>query len=324
MGLPEREWHIFDTIKFGIHLAPTSEQLEKWDKVKERMQCYPTMMIRTKYETWLRYKRNSIHVIYYPQDRNNRPESLLLFEMSLPKLVYGDNIHMISSPSSAIEEAHRVIGQYPYIPRVDLNQGILYRMDLCFNLQVGVRVLEWIRQLYKLEYPRRKTKPYYPSQGVQYYSRKASLSFYGKEAETRDSDAHGILRMEASWRDKNRIGKLVGKPLSTIGDFTSKVVVSLLNAELEKLGIRDRAPVDSLATLRILTEKYGSEQGVRLYGHLNARQIASNKEMKAMGILKQTISRSQNQIRDAGLSMCIAENEVALPMLVITPRSIVE
>jgi hypothetical protein len=130
--------------------------------------------------------------------------------------------------------------------------------------------------------------------------------------------------MEASWRDKNRIGKLVGKPLATIGDFTSKVVVSLLNAELEKLGIKDRAPVDSLATLRILTEKYGSEQGVRLYGHLNARQIASNKEMKAMGMTKQTISRSQNQIRDAGLSMCIAENEVALPKLMITPRSIVE
>ena len=292
--------------------------------MKEREQSYPTKKTRIKYETWLRYKKGSIHVIYYPQDINNRPEPLLLCEMSLPKLVYGDNIHMIPTPSSAIEKAHQIIGQYSHIPRVDLNQGILYRMDLCYNFQVGKYVPEWIRQLYKLEYPRRKTKPYYPSQGVQYYSRKASLSFYGKEAETRDSDAHGILRMEASWRDKNQIGELVGKPLATIGDFTSEVAFSLLNAELEKLGIRDRAPVDSLATLRILTEKYGSEQGVRLYGHLNARQIASNKEMKAMGMTKQTISRSQNQIRDAGLSMCIAENEVALPKLMITPRSIVE
>ena len=292
--------------------------------MKEREQSYPTKKTRIKYETWLRFTKGSIHVIYYPQDRNNRPEPLLLYGMSLPKLVYGNNIHMIHTPSSAIEKAHQIIGQYAYIPRVDLNQGILYRMDLCYNFQVGEYVPEWIRQLYKLEYPRRKTKPYYPSQGVQYYSRKASLSFYGKEAETRDSDAHGILRMEASWRDKNQIGKLVGKPLATIGDFTSEVVFSLLNAELEKLGIKDRAPVDSLATLRILQGKYRPEQGVRLFGFLMARQIASSKEMKAMGMTKQTISRNQKEIREAGLSMSIAKNEVALPKLVITPRSIVE
>lgn len=292
--------------------------------MKEREQSYPTKKTRIKYETWLRYKKGSIHVIYYPQDINNRPEPLLLCEMSLPKLVYGDNIHMIPTPSSAIEKAHQIIGQYSHIPRVDLNQGILYRMDLCYNFQVGKYVPEWIRQLYKLEYPRRKTKPYYPSQGVQYYSRKASLSFYGKEAETRDSDAYGILRMEASWRDKNQIGELVGKPLATIGDFTSEVAFSLLNAELEKLGIKDRAPVDSLATLRILQGKYRPEQGVRLFGFLMARQIASSKEMKAMGMTKQTISRNQKEIREAGLSMSIAKNEVALPKLVITPRSIVE
>jgi hypothetical protein len=150
------------------------------------------------------------------------------------------------------------------------------------------------------------------------------LSFYDKEAETRDPDAHEILRMEASWRDKNQIGKLVGKPLATIGDFTSDIAVSLLNSELKKLGIKDQAPLDSLATLRILMDKFGSEQGVRLYGYLNARQIASSREMKVMGMSKQTISRSQKQLRDAGLCMSIAKNEVALPMLGIIPRSIVE
>lgn len=207
---------------------------------------------------------------------------------------------------------------------VDLNKGSLYRVDLCHNFQVGENVPEWIQQLKILEYPRRKTKPYYPSEGVQYYSKKASLSFYDKEAETRDPNAHGILRMEASWRDKKMIGKLVGKPLATIGDFTSEVVFSLLNVHLEKLGIKDRAPIDSLAPLRILMEKFGSEQGVRLYGYLNARQNASSKEMKVMGMSKQTISRSQKLIKAAGLCMSIAESVFTLPTLVITPRGIVE
>jgi hypothetical protein len=315
---------LFDTVIVGFHLSPTSQQLEEWDRVKIRQKHYMTYSSHYKYETWLRFNKGNIHVVYYPQDEHNEAKPLLLFEMSLPKLVYGDNIHMIFDPGLAIEKANQIIRQHSYMPIVDLNQGILYRIDLCFNILLGDSILEWIQQLLKLEYPRRKTKPYYPSEGVQYYSRRATLSFYGKEAESKNPDAHGILRMEASWRGKNRIEELVGKSDVMIAEFNSELAVSLLIAELAKLGIKDRAPVDSHATLRILVKKYGSEQGVRLYGFMNAIQIASSSEMKAIGMTKQTISRNRKQIRDAGLSMCIAENDYALPKLVINPRSTLE
>jgi hypothetical protein len=319
---------MYDSIRVGFALAPTSEQLEKWDKVKVREKHFENHSLTKKtsfeYETWLRFKGGSIHVIYYPQDLHNEPEPLLLFEMSLPKLVYGDNIHMLFDPSLAIERAHQIISQHSHVPMVDLNQGVLYRIDLCYNFLVGEFVSEWIRQLFKLKYPRRKTKPYYPFEGVQYYSQKASLSYYGKEAETRDSNAQGILRMEATWRDKSQIGQLVGKPLAKIGDFPIEVVDSLLNAELEKLGIKDRAPFDSLAPLRILVKKYRPEQGRRLYGTLSALQKGSSADLKAMGITKQTISRDRKAIIAAELCMCTADNEIALPVLVITPRSPVE
>jgi len=281
---------------------------------------YPTKKTRIKHETWInKTEIGSIHVVYYPQNWKGQPVPLLLFEMSLPKLVYGDNIHTISSPSSAIEKAHEIIRQYPYIPKVDLNKGILYRIDLCHNFQVGEFVPEWIRQLFKLEYPWRKTKPYYPTNGVRYHSGKASLSFYDKEEETNDSSAHGMLRMEASWEGRHQIGCLISRQKAMIGDFTSEVVATLLNAELAKLGILDQAPLDSLATLRVLMKQYGSEQGIRLFGHMQSRQIASSRELKAMGVPAPTIYRSNKLIRDAGLSMSIAENKVALPMLVIAP-----
>jgi hypothetical protein len=312
-------WRIIDTVKLGFHIPLSLEQLEEWDlKVNRRYK--PTRTTRFMYLSWLRFEEGSIRVKYYPQDLKGQPVPLLLFEMSLPMLVYGNNIHTISSPSMAIEKAHEIIGQYPYIPKVDLNQGILHRIDLCHNFQVGEFVPEWIRQLYKLDYPWRKTKPYYPTNGVRYHSEKASLSFYDKEELTRDSSAHGMLRMEASWKGRHQIGCLIGRQRATLGDFSSVVVATLLNAELEKLGIKDQAPLDSLATLRILMAKYGSEQAVRLFGHMHARQIASSRELKAMGISEQTIWRSKNQIKEAGLSMSITENEVALPMLVLTPR----
>jgi len=314
---------LLDTVKLGFKISPSNEQLEKWE-LKVNSKYEPTRTTRFMSLSWLRFEEGSIRVKYYPQNVNTRPEPLLLIEMSLPKLVYGNNIQEIFSTSRAIEKGNQIIGQYSHIPRVDLNEGILYRIDLCHNFQVGAYVSEWIRQLYKLEYPRRKTKPYYPSQGVQYFSKRASLSFYNKEDECKNVSAHGILRMEASYRDKNQIGKLVGKSLATIGDFTSEGVVSHLNGLLQKLGIKDQAPADSLGALRILMNQYSSEQAVRLNGFLMARQIASSKELKAMGMVKQTISRSTKQIRAAGLSMCVADNVFPLPKLVINPRSTVE
>jgi len=312
---------MIDSIKLGFHCYLTSKQLEEWTMMTST-QYKPTSKISTKFQTWIKFPYGSIHVKYYPQDRNNRPEPLLLFEMSLPKLVYGNNIQMIDSPSLAIQKAQEIIGQYFYIPSVDLTMGTLYRLDLCYNFQVGEQVSEWIRQLFKLEYPRRKTKPYYPTEGVQYYSKRASLSFYNKEDETKDPTAHGILRMEASWRDKNQIGKLVNKPLATIGDFSSDVTVVLLNKELDRLGVNGQSPDDPTAALRILLKKKGLKWGFHLFGHLHARQIASRKVLIKMGVSRQIISRSQKKIKAAGLSMSIAENGVVLPKLVIDPKSI--
>jgi len=317
---------MIDTVVIGFPIEPVKRQLEPWHVTitKQSPQKNGHKKLHTKFQTWLEYDSGKIHVTYYPQDMLNRPNPVILYEMSLPRLVYGNNLVLLEDPSLAIKKANQIIEQNPIVPRVDLNCGAVYRIDLCYNFQVGEFVSEWIRQLSKLEYPRRKTKPYYPSDGVRYHSGKATLTFYDKEEKSHNAKAYGILRMEATWKGRTQIGKLVGLPEARLGDFPIHLILSILDSELKKLGIKDREPIDPMASQTALIKQYGPEQGTRLFGFLCSSQQARKKDLLALGMSKQTISRNRKQIQEAGLSFGIAEEGHLLPSLVIQPQSTVE
>jgi DNA-binding XRE family transcriptional regulator len=225
---------------------------------------------------------------------------------------------MITDPSPAIRLANSIIQSQPHIPLIDLFSGTLYRIDLCYNFQVGNHVSEFISQLFKLEYPHRKTKPYYPTNGVLYYSQKSSLTIYDKEEECKDLSACGLLRAEASWRDKYLIGNLVGKIIAKIGDFTLDTYKQLLNNELHKVGLCDTIFTDPTTALKVLTIRYGTEHGLRLFGYMYARQTMTRKQMiDNLQVSKQSVYRNNKEIVGAGLSMSLANNGEILPQLKI-------
>lgn len=310
---------MIDTVKIGFPVSPTEDQLKEWWSKTTRL---PQGIIIKVYWTSIKFNGTSIRVDYYPQDLKLKPNPLLLFTLSLPYLVYGNNIQMIADPSPAIRLANSIIKSQTHIPTVDLFEGILYRIDLCYNFKVGEHVGEIINQLFKLEFPHRKTKPYYPTNGVQFYSTKSTLTLYDKEEECKDPSAHGLLRAESSWRDKYLIGKLVGKRVASIRDFTLNICANLLNIELKKAGVYDRIFADPNTAFTVLAHVYGPDYGMHLFGHLCARQTMTRKEMLERGISRNTIYRHDKDIRNAGLVLSMTNAQDQLPQLVIDPLCI--
>ena len=176
---------MLDTVCVGFNESPTLAQLEKWSYFMSR---HPNGAGKVSYRISRKTEKGAvIKGTYYPSsDRYRFP--MTLFEFSLPKVLRGNNIELIYNDvelREAILEANKSIRNIVIFPVVDVGLGILTRLDVAYNYQVGEAVYEYIRALSNLEYSRRKTMPYL-YEGVQYMSKSVTTKFYNKEGECRD------------------------------------------------------------------------------------------------------------------------------------------
>jgi hypothetical protein len=311
---------MYDTVRFGFSVSPTPDQLSNWRHIES---CPPKKQCRETYRIKIDTGRTSIRATYYPQDPILRPNPLLLLETSLPKIVYGNNIQTLDDYHEAIGTMDPWIRNSTYFPQLNLYDGILHRIDFCYNFKVGEHVYDWIQALFPREIPNRKTKPYYPAEGVQFYSQNATLSFYGKEAESKKLAAHGILRMESSWRNKKLIGGLVGAKVARIDDFPYEVVSRLLTTEMHKVGVSENVPLDDHIALEFLIGKYGTERGRYLAGYLCFSQGKNHKQLQSLGYSASTISQNETAIKEAGLSLSLVQPGMTLPPLRIESKNLI-
>jgi hypothetical protein len=258
-----------------------------------------------------------IRITYYPQDLHRNPADLSLVTCSLPKLVYGNNIEMLMEPVVSLKTLNPIISDF-FEMKIDLNQHEMDRVDLCYNHYVGDHVNAIIAKLFKLNYPKRATKPYYPTNGVQFYSKASTLIFYDKESESKDNKARGIIREEASYGDKRSTRSAFGSDNPVfLGNITPEMVERILLRENEKLGLYETVMVDETVALRTLVSVYGSEQGVRLMGYLHSVDLASNQELIDMGISPRTLSRNKKLIKGAGICPALTDQKDLLPPLTV-------
>lgn len=302
---------MIDTIRVKFPINPTEEQLKKWTHRKtttetgtsERFIYNPAIN-----ETKLRFT-------YLPHDYTGNP--LLSLEMSLPKLIFGNNFQTIYSIDGAIKKANTLLDGIPNIPKLDLAEGVLMRLDMCFNHQAGDAVEDYIKAMGNLDYPHRRTK-HHRSEGVEYRAKHKTTKFYNKERESGYSEARGILRQETTLMHGKDIQKLTGKNYPTLLDVTKEKIIQTLRDDLEKLGLLGNAILTRDTALKRLCEEHGDDAGIYYFGLLMAKLNKTRKEIKRQtDTHPRSLDRRLRKIVQTGIPLTVTDREEPLPPLVI-------
>jgi hypothetical protein len=262
-----------------------------------------------------------IRAIFYPSnDRYRLP--MTMFEFSLPKVLYGNNIDLINNEAELMEailEVNKSIRNLRIFPEVEIGLGQLTRLDVAYNHQVGEAVYEYIRALSNLGYARRKTMPYL-YEGVQYKSKSVTTKFYNKEGECRDMAAHGIVRQEKTMRSSHVISRQFSRKPTRLMDLEFDKCKELLLKDLRMLGLENNPIYGKSSVHDILLETYGCKKGIELYGWWIERQTQNTEQLVKAGLKKKTIQRNDNLIKDAGIPLTMSDTANPLPPLVIRTK----
>jgi len=116
----------------------------------------------------------------------SNPNMVFYLEGSLPKIVYGENVHLLypsQLPSlfKNIEKALNV--QYGAVPSWE--NWEIQRVDAVYAWKIDdqQKMLRMLEFLGSLEYPRKKGKLSYEGESVTFVGRAYSIKFYSKEPE---------------------------------------------------------------------------------------------------------------------------------------------
>lgn len=305
---------MIDTVRVKYAIAPDPSQLALWDKqvkytadgkIHERYTCNRKLTVAA----------ISIRCTYFPVDYEGNP--LTSIELSLPMAVYANNHCMIDDLEEAIVKANALLALDNRLPQVDIGQGILIRLDPCFNHQVGQLVPDYINAIGQLEYPHRRTK-LHRNEGAEFRAKHVTTKFYDKERETGSKLAAGILRQETSLLEPKRIAKLLGVKNPTLRDVTPERIAMILTLDLASLRMLGRPIADRDTALAVLTEKHGPLAGVYYFGFLKAKLIKSKRQLAAQAKLHpRTLDRRIKAIVDAGIAPTLTETTEPLPPLEI-------
>ena len=302
---------MLDTIRVKFPIGPTDEQLKAWTSKTTKT---PTGE-RKAYIYNPILDDVTLRFTYLPVDYTGRP--MMTLEFSLPKLIFGNNHQMLQSTDGAVKIANMQLDAVPHIPKLDLGEGILIRLDLCYNHQVGELVDDYINALGKLEYPHRRTK-YHRSEGAEFKAKHKTTKFYNKEFESGFIEAHGILRQETTMLSGKDIQKFLGKSKPTLLDISREQVIAELNSDLEKLGLLNNSIGNQNTALQRLTDVHGEYAGVFYYGLLINKTSKSKKRIaRETNQHARSLDRRLKKIVDAGLPLTITDKEEPLPPLKI-------
>jgi len=300
---------MLDTIRVKFPIYPTDEQLKGWttritrtETGERKVYIYNPVLD----ETTLRFT-------YYPTDYSGKP--MLTLELSLPKLIFDNNYQMLESVDGTVKMANILLADIPHVPKLDLGEGILIRLDICYNHQVGDAVDDYIRAIGNLDYPHRRTK-YHRYEGTEFRAKRKTNKFYNKEHESGCLEAHGILSQEITMLNPKDIQKILHKPKPTLLDVSREQVAEELRNDLEKLGLLNNSIADRDTAFDILCETYGELAGFYYWALLKNKTTKSRKRItKESKMHPRSIDRKLKKIVDAGIPLTLTDREEPLPPL---------
>jgi hypothetical protein len=302
---------MIDTVRLKYPVAPTEEKLRAWDRLSYTKASGKTSE-RFILNLVLGPHDLSVRCTHIPLDYTGYP--LTTFETSLPKAVYGNNFTMLASIDEAIETLEALLRVWS-LPPLDIPNGILLRVDPCYNHQVGPLVADYVNAIGHLEYPHRRTK-HHRDEGAEFRAKKTTTKFYDKQRECGDPKASGILRQETSYLDPKRIAELMGKENPTLQDITPDWVARLLRQDLAKLRLNGPVITDHDSALDTLCRQYGPHEGIYLWGLLRAKTVMTRRQLCShTGVNARTLDRALKSIAEAGVALALSSQ--TLPALEI-------
>jgi len=205
----------------------------------------------------------------------------------------------------------------PHAPTLDLAEGILSRLDICYNHQVGDAVDDYIRALGHLGYPHRRTK-HHLEEGVEFRAKHKTTKFYNKERETKKPEAAGILRQELTVLNSRSVRDLLDIKKPRLTDITKKIIVEQLENDLAKLRLLGNSIHTKDTAPKQLCKNYGSKAGVYYYGLLELKTIKSKKEIAVeIDTHPRSLDRHLKKITDAEIPLTLTDRHEPLPPLEI-------
>lgn len=302
---------MIDTIRVKFPINPTDEQLKGWTR---KTTSTPTGISDVfMYNPVL--NDAMVKFTYRPFDFKGKP--ILSLEVSLPKISFGYNYQMITGIDEAVKVVNAQLEKIPHIPKLDIAEGILIRLDMCYNHQVGDMVEDYIKAIGNLDYPHRRTK-HHRGEGAEFRAKHKTTKFYDKEHESGFAEAHGILRQEITLMNGKDIQKILGNPKPTLLEISKDKVVEFLQDDLSKLGLLGNSIANRDTALKMLCEEYGNNAGVFYFGLIVSKLEKSKKRIKQeTGTHPRSLDRKLKKIVDAGIPLTLTESKEPLPPLVI-------
>jgi hypothetical protein len=303
---------MLDTIRVKFPIYPTDEHLKGWTtkitktETGERKTYIYNPVVD---ETTLRFT-------YYPTDYSGKP--MLTLELSLPKLIFQNNYQMLGSIDGTIKIANMMLSDIPHIPKLDLAEGILIRLDMCYNHQVGEAVDDYIKAIGNLDYPHRRTK-HHRYEGVEYRAKRKTTKFYNKEHESGFQEAHGILRQEITMLNPKDIQKFLHRPRPTLLDVSYEQVAEELKDDLTHLGLLNNSIANQETALKKLCDEYGELAGFYYHSLLINKIDKSRKRIaKESKMHPRSLDRKLRKIVvETGIPLTLTDREEPLPPLSI-------
>lgn len=307
---------MIDTIGLDFNVAIDKSILQSWSKNEQRSRGHLTISHRLTKEL-----SNGAPITYtfYPYVG---AQGLLKVEFSLPHVVFGSNIYMIYDIEQAVNQANLLLPNIPGIADLNLWEGILYRLDVCYNHQVENLAECYLQALGKLSYPRRKTITY-RLETVAYQNGQVCTKFYDKFKQSGDYRAEGILRQETTFR-KDAVRRLLSIEKPILRDITIDILLLALENELKNLGLYGRYIAKRNVASETLCNVYGRKKGMYFYGLLCSFNEQPEKESicKTYDMPLQMLNRQLNKITDAGIPLTLSDSDEPLPPLYINRQLI--
>jgi hypothetical protein len=305
---------VVDTVRLLAGAQPTQEQLETyWTRHQTDA---PGASAQLKYH----YNpddepRVLPRYTYRPDSHQGSPQ--ISIEVSLPKLVFGNNHTLLADLDDALEQLDAAISSDPALPPLPPPATTaLSRLDLCCSYQVGELLPHYVDALARLTYPRRDTIRI-NAETVEFRARSIKTKFYDKHAETEGAAPFGTLRHETTYHRARPLKEAFASQTAvTLATITPHLVEAILSQDLARLGIINRPFATRALALSRLCETHGQTRGLRLFGALCAyNEVGKHAAAQQIGISPGSFNRLLSDIRYAGIAPALTDANCELPPL---------
>lgn len=255
----------------------------------------------------------------------------LSVKVSLPKMLYGNNVEMISDTDipRALDEISDFVSERA---GVDFNAATakVWRLDVCHNWRrTEEEVYARLRALRCATMPRMvfrlvESSPYWKnaSQEVTAYAKLAQMQSLAREGMATDADVRasvGVFRLERRYLTSNACKRLAAR--LNLPDrradymLQERVADTVLNETMKELGL-DRAIESGDSRLSLLREKYGyGSRFQRLAGFIALCDAYGADSLVALGIVSRSRFYEQKRELEAAGAWLVSPAKRTLPPL---------